>query len=321
MHHTTRATTWQQGDLSLSLSRANFGGMQANYRLKPMVAARLFAEITVLTLLVFLPLGLWLHGDFSKISPITQGLIIAMTVVSLVVLPAYGFITFQVSCDNEGLRAISLFRKQMARWHEIEEIKLKTSWGVRRYVVKCGEGEVTFPVWLHNIQQLTEAIRSRLPNGGLPAFASARTFVLDLPSLLIQFAKTIGAMLFVGLFWLFFAQTGSGGKKLDPTDSMFILGACILFTLFLAARAVFVIMMPRRVQTDPEGISLSNIFFNRQLKWNEVKAVAQPLFFLPEGLLLKTARGPVFIGDQIEAFDELHEELGRKLAPDAVAQS
>jgi hypothetical protein len=304
------------------------GQMDNVYRLKPMVAARLLAEVTALVILVLLPLLVMLGGKFWQLSMMARALGITVSLVSLCILPAYGFVTYKVLADELGLHTFSLFKKQIAAWPEIKTIKLKTSWGWRRYVVDAAGGELSFPIWLMNVRQLCETIRSRLPNRGSTLGASAgggvsapKIFTLAPSAVAVQIAQMAGAMLFIALMWVFLANMGGPAHRpVDPSDRMTMLAACIIFTLFLLARLAFYLLCPKLVLCDSTGLQLQTWFSERSCTWAKMKALSAAPFLLPEGLLITTDRWPLLIGDQLDAFDELQEELLKRLPPKPVAQ-
>jgi len=297
------------------------------YRLKPMVAARLLAEVTALGILVLLPLLVMLSGQFWHLSMMARALGITVSLVSLCILPAYGFVTYKVRADEAGLQTFSLFKKQFAAWPEIKTIKLKTSWGWRRYVVEAAAGELNFPVWLINLRELCELIRTRLPNRGSTLGVSAgggvsapKIFTLAPSAVAVQIAQTAGATIFIALMWVFLANMGGPAHRpVDPSDRMTMLAACLIFTLFLLARLAFYALCPKQVLCDSNGMQLQTWFSARSCPWAKMKGMGASPFLLPEGIVITTDGGtPLLIGDQLDAFDELHDELMKRLPPKPV---
>ncbi len=290
-------------------------GMQpASYHLKSMVGIRMLAETTVLIILISLPIILWFTGQFSKMLLLTQILVAACALVAVILLSAYGFVTYKVVIDLDGLRAISLFRKQFMGWDEMLSLRLRTAFGWRRYVIVAEKDEVSFPVLLTNVDELVEQIRARLPRGGrMAAVSGAKVYAQDAFGATFRMVGLISGVAFIVLFWAFFAYLEThktvGAKPPDPADAMIILAACVLFTAAMSFRSFKIVMMPQVVSTDSSGVTLQSWFGRRQFAWLELKTIQPPLFFLPEGIVVKTTKGSYFIGNELDAFDELEEEM------------
>ena len=304
--------------------------MENVYRLRPMVAARLFAEILALAILVLLPLFLLVNGVFLRLSMIARSLGIAVALVSLVILPAYGFITYKVVSSEDGLRTFSVFKKQVVLWKDVKSLKLKTSWGFRRYVVAASTGDLSFPIWLMDLRQLCESIRQRLLPKGLGGLlggegaggpAPPKTFTLAPSAVVVQVVQMLGALFFVGLMWMFFVgMQAHSGKPVDPSDRLTMLGACVIFSLFIVARVLFYLVSPWKVVVDATGLQIATCYNSKQYPWSSLKGLGASPFLLPEGLLLKTGGVPVIICDQLDAFDELQDELLKRMPPAPVPQ-
>ncbi len=289
------------------------------YRLKAMVLARLLAEVTVLLILVLLPPTLLLLNRFAELPYYVKMILPVLSIIALCVLPGYGFVTCSVRVNEEGIATRALFKRQFACWDNIRTLALKTSFGWRRYTLSGQGVDMTFPVWLNEVRQLTEFIRARLPGGGRTAGGGERTYHQDIFSLLVQFLRLCANLVFIVIFWMFFRSlsapgAAAGGKgHLDPLDTWLILSACIVFTLIMVLRCVMIALMPRALTVGPDGIELRGLFFKRQFCWRDVKELSPPSFILPEGYLLKTRGGWFLLGESLELFDELQDELMRRL--------
>lgn len=298
--------------------------IEQTYTLKVMVAARLCAEVTVLLLLIALPIVLMTRGDFMQIPLVMRTLTVLMGVVALVVLPAYGFVTYKVTVGNDNLITASVFRKQMAAWSDIKTVTLESTWGARRFVVKTDGEELTFPIWLNNIKQLTEQIRGRLPNrgksGGTGTPGAPKVYHESLPATVLQIGKLFGGIFFIGLFWTFFYSMMHEGAVahahhmrhgVDPGDKFFILMCCIILTIIMILRCVLLALLPKKITVDGATISLSTWFFQRSFAWSDIKSMTMPFFFIPECFVVRTTKGFFLLGDQLDAFDELEEEISK----------
>lgn len=280
-----------------------------------MVLVRMLAEVTALLILVALPIVLFINGQFSKIATLTQSLLVVAAVVAALIIPAYGFITYRVAVDIDGIRTISVFRRQFMPWGGVTGLRLRSAFGWRRYVVVSESEELSFPIWLNNISELVDQIRAQLPQGGrMVATGGAKIFAHDNVGTCFQLFKLLLGFVFIGLFWAFFAYLQTAKKKADPSDAAVILIASILITVAILVRSLVIVMMPRVVSTNSRGITLKSFFNQLELTWDDVKAVSAPFFLLPEGVVLKTSKGKVLIGNELDAFDELEEELRARTA-------
>jgi len=286
-----------------------------SYTLKTMVLVRMLAEVTVFSLLVALPIFLLAHGDFGKLPILIKSLLVVAAIASACVLPVYGFITFRVSVDVDGLRTISLFKQQLMRWDRVSGLRLRTAFGWRRYVVIAEDESVSFPIWLTNIDELVEQIRRVLPDGGrMVAVAGAKIFAQDaIGTAFTIFKLTVGIM-FIGVFWTFFAYLQSHkSKHSDPSDAFVILAGCLIFTGLMLWRSYVIVMMPRVVSADESGITMQTWFKREVLSWSDLTGLSAPFFILPEGIVLNSKKGKFLIGNELDAFDELQDELRERI--------
>jgi hypothetical protein len=291
-----------------------------SYTLKTMVFVRMFAEITVFLGIVALPIYLLATHQFSKLPPLIQALQVVAAIVCALILPVYGFITYKVSVDIDGLRTHALFRRQFIQWDHISGLRLRTAFAWRRYVVIAGDESVSFPIWLVNIDELVDQIRAVLPQGGrmLPV-GGVKVFAQDALATAFTIFKLVSTLIFIAIFWMFFVYLESHkSKHADPSDAIVILAGCLIFTAIMLWRSYSIAMMPRMVSTDESGITYRTWFRQTEtLPWSDLSGVAPPFFLLPEGIVVKAKnRKQILIGNDLDAFDELQDEL-RERAPAA----
>lgn len=290
-----------------------------SYKLKVMAAARLLAEITVLTVIACLPLILLWHGDFFKIAVPARILSGVGCAVCLILLPAYGFVTFKVRLNAEGIETFSLFRRQFASWSAVKSLQLRTAWGMRRYVVKTEEGveELTFPIWFNNLRELCRTIRARLPqsgSGGEPGGPPAPKVYRIAPSAVaLQIVRLAAFLFIIVLFWQFALTMKSDAHH--SGDHLFMLGICGLFSWYWLMQALMVVLSPSMLITDVDGLHFTNSLGQRTCPWTQLKGVGTAPFLLPEGIIVRTQTSLLFISDQLDAFDELQEDLLKRLPP------
>jgi hypothetical protein len=287
----------------------------ASYTLKTMVFIRMFAEVSVFCVLVAAPVIVLVNGQFSKLPGLIQSLLVVAAIVAALILPVYGFITYRVSVDVDGLRTIALFRQQFIRWDQISGLRLRTAFGWRRYVVIAHDESVSFPIWLTNIDQLVEQVRAVLPQGGrIVAVAGAKVFAQDAIGAAFTIFKLCLGIGFIFVFWTFYVYLQSHrSKHADPSDALVILAGCSIFTAVMLWRSYVIVMMPRMVSTDADGITFQTWFKRALLPWSEITALAPPFFLLPEGIVVKSKKGQLLIGNELDAFDELQDELRERV--------
>lgn len=308
------------GDAKLSVMCAEALGEPLDlagksFTLKPLVVARLFAEITACLIVVALPVVAALPVHKYHIAPTTMAALILLAVAAACLLPSYGFITYKVAVDDEqGLKLLSAFKKQLVEWTEITSLGLKTSFGWRRYVISTTGESATFPIWLGNVQDLVATIRSRLPERGMSEAARQRVFQQHPVGLVMQVAKLGVTVIFIALFWYFFATLIKSARH-EPLDVAIILGACLVLTALMLWRIWLIASMPRRVEVQNDGLHLSTWFVERKpVLWAETRKVNAPPLLLPDGTLLKTPVGWFLLSADLESFDELQFEVDRHLA-------
>jgi hypothetical protein len=289
-----------------------------SYTLKTMVLVRMFAEVSVFCFLVGLPIVLFFSGEFGKLPVLIRSLLVVAGGISLLILPVYGFIPFRVAVDVDGLRTIALFKQHHLRWDRITGLRLRTAFGWRRYVVIGEEDSISFPIWLNKVEELVDQIRAVLPQGGrMIAVAGTKTFAQDAVGTAFTIFKLSAGLIFVAIFWMFFVylqgHKSVSGKPADPSDAMVILAACVLFTVAMLYRSYIILMMPRVVSSDSDGLTLQSWFKREIVPWADITGLAPPFFILPEGIVVKTKKAKHLIGNELDAFDELQDELAERV--------
>lgn len=284
-----------------------------SFTLKPLVVARLFAEMTACLIVIALPVVAALPVHKLEVAPTTMAALILLAVGAAALLPSYGFITYKVAVDDDGLKLLSAFKKQSVNWHDITSLGLKTSFGWRRYVIQTSSQEsASFPIWLGRVGELVTLIRSRLPDRGRSQAARNRVFRQHPVGLLMQLGKLALTVGFIALFWYFFATLLKSPQR-DQMDIAIIFGASLILTALMLWRLWLIACMPRQVETSSEGLKLITWFFQKDVPWKETARVNAPPLVLPEGELLKTSAGWFLLSADLEAFDELQYEVASEL--------
>ncbi|HEY9719220.1 MAG TPA: hypothetical protein V6C69_17220 [Trichormus sp.] len=281
------------------------------YRLKPMVIARVFAELTVLVLLVGLPILLWSTGRLAILPTAGKAVIFTMAGIALFVMPWFGFVTYQVNASETGLMALSLFKKQSCQWQQIRGLSRRCSNNVLRYVVELDDkSEFTFPVLLKHCEALVEEIRRRLPSGSGAPKNPYRLFRNDPLAMSVQFLQAVGCLFFMVMIWIFCSNTM---RTMHNSDAYAVLAFSIICTAALGWRCVVVALMAKTVELTRDAIIVSTLFFQKSYAWTEIKSINMPFPLLPEGFMLNTKKFSYLISTGMDSGDELQEAIKGRL--------
>lgn len=295
---------------------------QARYfRLKPMVMARVLAEFTALAIMLLLPLLLLVFGKLFAFSAVVKLVFAGVALVAACVLPIYGFITFQVRLLQDELTSYSLFKRTTCKLSQITSLSRRSSFNWVRYVVSFDGGEFSFPVWLKHCDDLVEIVRASLPaylsSGGVQRYMG-RTFVQDPITACVQVAQVVLSLIFIGVVWVFTLSASSGARAATTSgqsDFAMLVTFAAAASAVLLYRAYVVLLMPNAVKLSQDKIEIATFFYKRTVAIDQLKALHAPLPLLPEGFVVKTARGSYLIGTGMDSADELEKAL-RELVPE-----
>jgi hypothetical protein len=289
-------------------------GNTTTYQLKTMVLCRICAELTVFLILLCLPAVLFMLGKFDVIPIPGKIIVFSLSGIAAVFLPIYGFITWRVIVDEQGITTLSLLQRQQLSWRGIKRISRRSNWNWLRYIVEHEDGELTFPVWLKDCDKLVEQIRSHMPKGagggGIPD--PFRKFSQDPISFVFQFLQAVFGVSLVAIFWFFFAEL-SHQKSTSSTDAAMVLVFCIILSGISAWRTFVVALMPKSVELTPGDLVINTLFFSRKIPWADVVKVAPSVPLLPEGFMIKTKKGSFLIGSGTDSLDELVSSVATKV--------
>ncbi|MDZ4836288.1 MAG: hypothetical protein SGJ27_21115 [Candidatus Melainabacteria bacterium] len=281
------------------------------YRLKSMVLARMLAEISVLLILFVLPWILMLTGHFQTISLTGKVVLFALCIVSTCILPAYAFVTWRVKTDSNGITTMSLAKQEHCSWSSIKRISRRSNWTWVRYVIEHEGGELSFPIWLAQVEDLIDMIRQRLPKGG-PAGNPFRKFSQDRISLLFQCMQAALGVGLVVVFWFFFSELAQH-QSTSQSDLGMVFAFCGLITALFIWRTIVVFLMPKSLEITPSGIIIDTMLFSRRISWQNVLKIGPSYPLLPEGFMLETEQGSFLIGNGMDSADELVSSLKGKI--------
>lgn len=277
-------------------------GDARHFRLKSMVLARILAEATVFLILAALPLVLLAMGLLQNQPMTLKVILLTLSLTGAILLPVYGFITTSVKTTTQEICARSLFRSQSCSWSEIKKITRRSNWNWLRYVVEHETGELTFPIWMRDCDELVEIIRKRLPQGGgLPN--PFRRFSQDPISIIFLIFQSVFGLGLSVVCWFFFVDLVQKGT--DSSDYLLVLSFCIILTLLSIWRSFAIARMPRIMELTPEGISAWSFMGSKQIPWTKVKTIKPSLPLMPDGYTVVTEAGSFLLGDGIDSLDEL----------------
>jgi hypothetical protein len=277
-----------------------------------MVLARVLAEMSVLIVLILLPILLQIMGKFGLMPMGAKVVVSALTVISLCILPWFGFITYQVNTDAQGMTTLAVLARHFCEWQAIKGLSRKSSNNWVRYVVEYEGGELSFPTLLKSCDGLVQEIRTHLPGGSGVVANPYRMFKCDAVALLVQALQSAAGIVFVCIGWFLFAGTMMRGGH--NGDSAMLAAFCAACTLVFVWRTFVVALMPKTVELTPDQLIVATQFFQRKYPWSEVLSVQTPFPLLPEGFMIKTKKGSYLIGVGMEAGDELEDALRAKVA-------
>ena len=283
----------------------------AVYRLKSMVMARILAELTVCIILITLPLVAMGVGQFSNLPVTWQVVSGLLSLISALFLPAYGFITWKVTVTDNALIARSILQKKELPFANIKSINRRSNWNWQRYVVESEDSNLSFPIWLLNVEELVKTIKSRLPGGGAKSNPFQR-FTQDPISLTFQFIQASFGVVLAVFFWLFFSEQWTKHST-NQTDLYILLAFCLILTACILWRTVIILLMPKRIQITPPSLIVDTLFFSKEYAWEDVKKVDNSTPLLPEGFMIKTKSQSYLIGPGMDAADELISSIKKNI--------
>lgn len=280
------------------------------YALKMMVLVRILAEVTALVIVAMLPVFLFCIGKF-QILPLTWKVALSiMSAGALVIVPFYGFVTWKVRTDDDGVTAFTVFKRKTLAWTELRSLVKRSTWNFPRYVVEGPSSEISFPVWLERLDELLGRIKESLPAGSA-SFNPYRQFKQDPVLLGVHMAQSVAGIVFVGVLWFFFAGSLSKGNN---SDSIMVLIFCVIATALILWRTFVILFMPLAVEVKIEFVVFKTCFFTAALPWDQIVSVKPSMPLLPEGFMIKTKKWSYLIGNGMDRSDELEQALAGKLS-------
>lgn len=291
-----------------TLSQTN-KDVETRYTVKPVVAARLLAESTVLIILSLLPLSMFVVKELIAADWMFKLIIALLSPLSISALVAAGFLPFRLVLTAGGIKAVALLRSTYVEWSAVRTVKLVSKWGFRIYEIGGESGTLAFfPLWFKKIGEIVQHIRMKAPNRGRSVFFADHAYKRDVAVLAIQLLKVGGQLLFLTVFWFFFASYRStAGTRSE--DVLILLGAGIVFSGIAIWKLYLLVTMPGEVRLTRDHLVLKGVLGAKTLQRSEISRVSATNFLQPEGLVVHYGKKSVLVGAVFESFDELEEEL------------
>lgn len=281
------------------------------YRLKTMAMARVFSEILALIIFLCLPFILLIANLMAELDLVVKIAVILGSVFSFLMLPAYGFITWQITVTETGIIGWSLIKRRQLNFNQLLKLTRKSNFNWQRFVLTYDSGDITFPLWFERLDDLIKKIREHLPVDLSSGVGGPRLFRQDTISFFMQFAQVVFGLMLTGVA-TYFAAYYFSSNRVSELDGLLIMVFVLVLGLSMFYRAIVVMLMPFKIQLAENGIELTTLFFKKQIDFESLKTLTASSPFLPEGFMLETDVGSFLIGGGFDSLDELVEELRAK---------
>jgi len=284
---------------------------QNTYRLKTMAMARVFSEVAALSIFLCLPFILLFAGLMAELDLVVKAAVVLGAVFALLMLPAYGFITWQISITETGIIGWSLIKRREIAFDKLTRLTRKSNFNWQRYILTYDGGDITFPLWFERLDDLIKSIRERLPADLSPNELGPRLFRQDTISFLMQFSQVTFGLVLTGVA-TYFAAFYFSSNRVAELDALLIMVFVIVLGLSMFYRAIVVTLMPYRILVGETGIDMSTVFFKKHIDYKSLEMLTASSPFLPEGFMLQTTSGTYLIGSGFDSLDELVADLRSK---------
>jgi hypothetical protein len=282
------------------------------YQLKPVVMARALAEMTVLFILGALPVILFLAGHFFDIHIVFRAGVCVVAPFALLGLWGFSQLAFKVEVNDEGLATRSILRRSFLAWPQIISLKQTNRMGLREYCLEHAGGSLSFPSLLNHVAELVDTIRSHLPNRGRSTTGDAQLYkVAPIMFLAELFKMGLQAGFSAIFFWFYDSLKHSA--KVSSEDALFVLALAVLILLAVIWKLIQFFRLPSEVQILRDKLALKTLCKSTELSWPEISKLAPAGMLFPEGLMLSAGKHTYLIGNNVDCFDELVEEIQLRL--------
>lgn len=273
--------------------------------------ARVFSEVLALIVFLCLPFILLFANLMAQLDLVVKAAVILGSVFSFLMLPAYGFITWQITVTETGIVGWSLIKRRQLNFNQLLKLIRKSNFNWQRYVLTYDEGDITFPLWFERLDDLIKRIREHLPDDLSPGLSGPRLFRQDTISFLMQFSQVALGLILTGVA-TYFAAYYFSSNKVSELDGLLIMVFVLVLGLSMFYRAIVVILMPFKILLAESGMELTTLFFKKHIDFKSLETLTASSPFLPEGFMLETNVGSFLIGGGFDSLDELVEDLRSK---------
>jgi hypothetical protein len=132
-------------------------------------------------------------------------------------------------------------------------------------------------------------------------------------SRITETVQAIVACVFVAVFWFFFSFNWHKHFQ-SSQDAAIVLVFCIAMTVIFVWRLYVIVTMPESIELNQSEMIFRSLFGSRSVAWTDFKSLDKPLPMLPEGLIVRTKRGNIFVGSGLDASDEMQEIMVKEVA-------
>lgn len=281
------------------------------YRLKTMAGIRVISEIAALIIVICLPFVLLASGVFATLDLVVKLAVVLVACFAFLLLPAYGFVTWQISINETGITGWSLVKHRKINWGDLKKLTRKSNFNWQRFVLEYEGGDLTFPLWFERCDELVAEIRNHLPADFSPGMQGDRVFKQDTISYLMQISQVCFGLMLAATATYFCVHLLSQGKT-SLWDSLLVLVFALLLGLGMFFRSIVVALMPRKIILTNDDLELETIFFRKKIVWNNIVELKASNPLLPEGFMLDTKEGSFLIGTGFDALDEFVRAVKEK---------
>lgn len=285
--------------------------MNRTYRLKPVLLARMLAELTVFLALALAPLVLFAMGQLQTFHIVFRSMICLASPVGLSLAWAISQIPFQLTLTENGIRSRGVLQKAEIGWSEMLSLALKTKIGWRHYLLTYKSGELRFPSHIAHIDSLVEEVRKHLPSRGRMITGSKQIYKMPVAAHLLLIGQAMLWFGFVILFWFFFDSLRI--QKAASADLLLVFGVEIVICVGVIWHFINTLLLPTEIEVLEDSIKISGFVSRKEVQFASITTFMPSKFPFPEGVKLRSGKKTFLVASAIDNFDELLEELNSRL--------
>ncbi len=282
------------------------------YRLKTMVIARLFSELTVI-LLVMIG-SIYLLVNYNATLPWPLKIILTLLILlALIFSYSYAFVVFEVRVDDSCIETIALTKRIKAYFLNIKDLKLKRNLFYKLYQLNFENKEVSFSTWFYDLDDLLLKIKQQLPKSELGLNNPIKTsYTCEKLSYGLNLFKVLLSMIFIAVLFVFTLNNIHNSHEI--ASNKIILGLFFAaIALFIIYRNIFIILSPISLNFNQDSINMKNLFYQKNILYSEISILKPAPAWMSEGLYLKTKQGSYLLSLSFSELTEIEEFLINKI--------